>query len=574
MTPAARRESMGAPATVARRSIGARELRLWSGLGLGLFLVTHFVNLALGLVSVEAMLAAESWLMAPWRSLPGSLVLYGSLGVHFVLALRGLYRRRTLRMSGREAAQLVLGLVVPLLLAGHVVETRIIPALGGAAQNYRDLVHALWVRAPLKGLQQSAALLVVWGHFCLGLWFWLRVKAWFSRGAALLLVGAVLVPVLALLGFAEAGKAVSSLPVPAQTSTPLLGWLPGPAIGPSLQALLIASLALVIAARTLRRWRQRHKAFRVTFPKDRVVTVPAGFSVLEASRVARIPHASACGGRGRCSTCRIRVLDGLAHQPPPTAQESLTLQRFGAERDVRLACQLRPTHDLTVVPIFAPSRKPLDFVRRAGTPHASHERDLAVLFCDLRGFTRRAEQWLPYDTVYILNRYFEVVGSAVEEAGGHLDKFIGDGALALFGLDTTVDVACRQAIDAAAALARSLDRLNHQLREELPEPLRIAMGLHTGPAIVGEMGYGQAIALTAIGDGINVASRLEGAAKDADVQALISVDLARRAGLDIAGFPQERISVRGRVAPVDALLIRNASSLLSSRAGRASAISV
>src|SRR5690606_32123849 len=83
------------------------------------------------------------------------------------------------------------------------------------------------------------------------------------------------------------------------------------------------------------------------------------------------------------------------------------------------------------------------------TPAPGRERAVAVLFCDIRDFTRITSRSLPFDTVFLLNRYFSVVGRAVEEAGGRLDKFIGDGAMAIFGLETSPEIACRQALAAA-----------------------------------------------------------------------------------------------------------------------------
>src|SRR4051812_32479856 len=92
-------------------------------------------------------------------------------------------------------------------------------------------------------------------------------------------------------------------------------------------------------------------------PGGRIVTSPRGFSVLEASRMAGIPHISVCGGRGRCSTCRVRVIEGLDAQPAPTPQEGAALARIKAGPDVRLACQFQPADDLTIVPILATGRK-------------------------------------------------------------------------------------------------------------------------------------------------------------------------------------------------------------------------
>ena len=163
--------------------------------------------------------------------------------------------------------------------------------------------------------------------------------------------------------------------------------------------------------------------------------MPKGHSVLEASRIGGIPHYSVCGGKGRCSTCRIRVTEGLDEPPPAGPVERITLSRIHAAPDVRLACQLRPTHDLTVLPLLAADReRALPAGSRQSAP--GREQEIAVLFCDIRSFTALADHRLPYDIVFLLNRYFAIVGKAVEQSGGRLDKFIGDGAMALFGLET------------------------------------------------------------------------------------------------------------------------------------------
>jgi adenylate cyclase len=197
---------------------------------------------------------------------------------------------------------------------------------------------------------------------------------------------------------------------------------------------------------------------------------------------------------------------------------------------------------------------------RAGRAQGQ-EREVAVLFCDLRGFTSLTEKRLPFDTVFILNRYFEAVGEAVEDAGGHIDKFIGDGVLALFGLSTSPQEAARQALDAALRVKAALARLNEDYASEFEHPLRIAMSLHAGPAIVGQMGYGQATSLTAVGDTINAASRLEGLAKELDVELVISEDLATRAGLDLSDRTRQIVSIRGRAAPLGSWIIPEAGSL-------------
>ncbi|MGO4706896.1 adenylate/guanylate cyclase domain-containing protein [Microvirga sp. 2MCAF38] len=551
------------PSTEAESGVRSREVRLVTGLILGLFLLTHFSNHALGLVSIEAMEEGRRWFNLLWRNPIGTVFLYGSLTLHFALALQALFRRRTLRMPFREAAQLILGLSLPFLLIPHVVGTRVEFALTGRAVGYPDVVRGLWMIAPENGVRQIVALVVAWLHGCFGIYFWLRAKRWFPDAALALFAGALLIPVLALLGFAEAGKEISADPERfTYTSASPLSEDLLPDIRTWLYLTFAGLIGAVLVARGIRSYKMFATRVRVTYPSGQVVTVPQGFSVLEASRIAGIPHLSACGGRGRCSTCRVRVIEGLDGQPDATQQERVTLARIKAGPDVRLACQLRPVKDLMVVPILSATRSGI-VIPAGGNRSAARgrERELAVLFCDLRGFTRMTERRLPFDTVFILNRYFESIGHAIEDAGGHIDKFIGDGALALFGLNAKPEEAARQAYAAALRIIEAVTRLSEAYESELDQPLQVVVSIHAGPAIVGEMGYGQAMGLTAVGDTINAASRLEGLAKEHGAELVISSELAKRAGLDLSGYERQTVTVRGRSAPIDAWIIKDARTL-------------
>jgi adenylate cyclase len=287
--------------------------------------------------------------------------------------------------------------------------------------------------------------------------------------------------------------------------------------------------------------------------------VPAGFTVLEASRAAGIPHASVCGGRGRCSTCRVRVVRGLEHLPPPREAERRVLARVGAAPDVRLACQTRPTRDLAVQPLLAPSIGPGQAL--GADPRQGHESEIAVLFADLRGFTRMAEHKLPYDVVFVLNRYFETVGTAIRNAGGVTNQFTGDGVMALFGIDEGAPAGCRQALTAARAMVEGLSALSAELAGELPAPLRIGIGVHAGPAVVGQMGWGPSFYLTAVGDTVHVAARLEQATKDFDAELVVSAAVARLAALDLSGFPAHELAVRNRAGRIGVRVIARVADL-------------
>ncbi len=197
------------------------------------------------------------------------------------------------------------------------------------------------------------------------------------------------------------------------------------------------------------------------------------------------------------------------------------------------------------------------------------EREIAVLFCDLRGFTSLSEGRLPYDTVFILNRYFKAMGEAIEGAGGRVDKFIGDGIMALFGLESDAAAASRAALEAARGMAQALDLLNRDLAVELEEPLRMGIGLHLGPVILGEMGHGPAASLTAIGDTVNVASRLEALTKEFACMVVVSAQLVERAGVHLVGGRRRELDLRGRTGRLAVWLMVDGAGLPSSAgAGR------
>lgn len=530
-----------------------RTARLVSGLVLMIFVVLHFVNHSLALISLEVAEAGRVWFIALWRNPVGTVLLYGSLLTHIVLSMVALYRRRTLKMPAREAAQVVVGLVIPLLIAEHLIGTRLYNELTGVRATYEFVANSLWVWKPDVGLRQAFAVVAVWVHGCLGLYFWLRYRTWFSRAAGPLLVLATLLPVLALLGFVNAGRTVEYMeytgdrgidPAVIAAAQRLISQI---ALG--VYGIYAGALAFVLFLRVLRARRERRDLIEVRYADGRSIRVPKGHSVLEASRLAGIPHHAVCGGRGRCSTCRVKVLEGLNDLPAVGPVEEATLQRIHADPDIRLACQLRPTADVKVVPLLIANLALAD-VSGGGVLTPGREQEVAVLFCDIRSFTALSDRRLPFDTVFLLNRYFAVVGSVVERTGGRLDKFIGDGAMAIFGLNVSKAEACRQALEAAAGILADLNRVSDELSAELREPLRVAIGIHAGPAIVGTMGYRHARGVTVIGDTVNIASRLESVAKELDGAIVVSASAAELSGIAMSDYELRTVEIRGRARPL------------------------
>ena len=521
------------------------------------YVTTHLVNHSLGLISVRAMDLALERIYEYWASPLGGAILYGAFAIHYSLALWALWLRRSLKMPFAEATQLVLGFSIPFMLTDHVLQTRVADKFFDANYGYYStLLYAYFVANPPRGVVQLVVLLVAWIHAMIGLRFWLRLKPWYERWQPILYAFALLLPTFAILGVFEGGRQIMILAEDPAWVARLVEEHPRPAGADAaflermvvgLRFGFLAALLAVLAARIARsRWERRRGVIRMTYPSGRVVEILHGVSALEASRMAGIPHASVCGGRGRCSTCRIKVEGPVEALPPPAVDEVKVLHRVGAAPDVRLACQLRPQGDLRVTPLLPATAQASDGFRRPGYLHGA-EREIAILFADLRAFTQLSEHKLPYDLVFLLNRYFAEMGHAVEAAGGRIDKFIGDGVMALFGLDTGVEAGCREALAAARGMSERMQSLNAALVHDHAEPLRIGIGIHTGPAIVGEMGYGKAVSITAVGDSVNTASRIEGLTKTYACELVISEAVALRAGLDLGDAPRHEIEIRGRV---------------------------
>ncbi len=375
----------------------------------------------------------------------------------------------------------------------------------------------------------------------------MRGRAWFPKYETLLYTVALLVPIFALLGFVNGARSLERDYAEHGGYGDRAYSSQAPRVDPTLldkiRLAFYGGFASLIGGTLVLRALPARGRIRIRYPDGRVAAVSLGFSVLEASRAAGIPHVSVCGGRGRCSTCRVRITQGLEGQPPPEAAELATLTRIGAPENVRLACQFRPVHNVSVVPILDTDSLGIK-TQLARQNAGGRERRVAVLFCDLRDFTRIAEHRLPYDTVFLLNRYFEVVGEAVEGSGGVVDKFIGDGALAIFGLKTPLPEACRQDFRPPPVVAG-----NPGAQPDLRRGARAATEARhrppRGPGNHRRNGYGQATSLTVVGDTINTASRLEGLAKEHDVELAVSAELVERAGLSFEGHRRLEIGLRG-----------------------------
>jgi adenylate cyclase len=547
---------------------GARRLerptRLVTGLILFAFATSHLLNHAFGIRSATVMDAASAFLLAPWQSYYGLVLLYTCFLIHGLLGLYALHRRRHLRIPASEAWQLGLGLTIPFLLIMHAGGIRLSTSLYGQQFGYERVLYTFWVaEADFWLLWQLMLLLVLWIHGCIGLRAWLRSKPWYYHASGVLSSLATLVPVLAILGVINAGLNVREAAQRDAVYAATLAIAPGSQTERDrasahriVDGLMIGYLGLVLGTfglRAARDWHaQRFNAVRITYPGDRVVSVPSGFSVLEASRWAGIPHASVCGGRGRCSTCRIRVVQGAQGLAIPGPVERATLRRIAAPTSVRLACQLRPSADIAVEPLV-PIR---DAVTRGASRfdaavEGGRELQIAAMFVDLRESTRLATGRLPYDALFLFDRYIQVVTGAIRRNRGHTTSIAGDGVMSVFGVDASAAIAARNAFRAALEVWSGLEVLNAELAGELEAPLRIGIGIHVGMAVVGLVSTSESQSLQFLGDTGNTAAKLEAQSKELNCTLVVSTAALDLVAPDSTHIAKISVAVAGKSDPIE-----------------------
>ncbi|MEZ2142301.1 adenylate/guanylate cyclase domain-containing protein [Bradyrhizobium sp. DN5] len=553
------------------RATSVRQVRLICGIILFSYVVSHFLNHALGNISVDAMEAGVYYHTLFWQFLPVAIVFYTAALTHMGLGLYALYQRRQFRWRTIEPLQLVLGLSIPALVMAHVIGVRLGQTLYGHQKLYPQELYLFFVASPGRLWQMTILLLIAWVHGCIGIFFWLRLKPFFTRAAPYLLAAAVLIPTLSLLGIYQGGRsiAVESDDGEWRTHNLTRRQVGTVAEGNTLDRITggltvgyFGLLGLALAARGVRALRERRGGMiALSYGNGKTVRVPKGLSVLEASLRHNVPHASVCGGRARCSTCRIRIIGDHGALPEPSQREAFVLTRVGtSDPSIRLACQLRPTSDLSFFQLFTPHT--LSANAQASTPaRIGQERYLVSLFVDMRGSTQLAEKRLPFDTVFIVNRFLGAVSQAVIENGGQPNQFVGDGMLALFGLSADPREACRQALKAAAGIAMHIDELNELLSHDLRQPIRFGIGIHGGEVIIGDIGYRDHIVFTALGDAVNVAARLQDMTKTLACEAIVSEEVRRTAGVVEDALPQQEVAIRGRDEPMAVRVVADARQL-------------
>jgi len=546
----------------------SRDIRFASGIVLLFFATTHFLNHAMGIAGVEAMEQAQEWRYWLWHSWPGTVVLYGALIVHPLFALIRVAQRRTFKMPVREMLQIALGLAIPLLLIDHIVATRVMGSFFYLDESYRAVLRRLW---PRSAGTQSLLLLLVWVHGIIGLHFTLRSRDGYQRWRDPFLLLAILIPVLALIGFTVGGREAGHMAMDPEIATDAqivmfnqnVAWAKGVFYG------LVGCFVGFVAIREVRV--RTTKQITVRFVGHGVRKLAPGLTVLEMFRRFGIPHAALCGGRARCATCRVLVLDGGDKLPPAGMNEAKLLRRISAPDRVRLACQIRPRDDIQVQILLASRLSPTSPGELAPDMTVGRQ-GLTVLVADLRAFSALSERQLPRELIGLLNRFFDEMAQAITAHGGRIDAFYGDGFMAVFGLDGSTARGAQAAIAAAGDIVRAVEALNREFGAALPLPLRIGIGIHSGQAITGavendSLGRRE----ITVGETVAVAAQLELATRRVLADILVSEETVRMSGRSYRGTTPLKITLRGREKPLSAFGFASAPEILGAENGDASA---
>jgi adenylate cyclase len=469
----------------------------------------HLANHALGLISLDAAEAGLKVALVVWHSWPGTLLLYGAFVFHFCNALWAIYEMRTFWMPPAELLRIVLGFWLPIALIGHVAATRIAFELFNQSSTYSLVIGNLWASG-LPGWQ-IGLLAPGWIHGCLGLHFVFNRRLFYIRLRYILFAAALLLPVLSAVGFLMMGRELvaatlrDQVPIDYYNSATalqraaLLHWRN------NLMLIYLITVAVIFCARSVRNIVERRRGLliSISYP-GRSVRVPRGWTVLEASRAFRIPHASMCGGKARCSTCRIRVIEGSVACPSPHLNEFKTLQQIRAGSDVRLACQLRPKGDVTVIPLVVGERVHAS-VR--GMQY-SDNRDVVVLLCNFSNRSALSERQMPQDALYIQGTYLTNVCEVIQTASGVVISVQPDSILALFGLHHGLKQAALLSLQAAADIGRTIKDINQKLVRSWSAGIDFAVTAHAGHAAVREIDSGPYPVVIAVGEAIEITNDL------------------------------------------------------------------
>ena len=254
-----------------------------------------------------------------------------------------------------------------------------------------------------------------------------------------------------------------------------------------------------------------------------VIQESSSDSILDISIANKIPHVHECGGHGVCTTCRVRILDGIHNLNPKTAFELSSSQARKWDPSIRLACQARPKGDVTLQRLIWSNSEVNNLQKELAPTGRAEERPIAILFCDLRNYTNLSSKNLNFDIAYMLNKFYTALGEPILMNNGIIYQYVGDEIIGVFGTSGgTAKKNCEDAIRAALGMQYALDNLNRTDLKDIDINLKSGIGINFGTAFIGHLGHPTHKQFSVIGDPVNVASRIQNETKATNTNILIS----------------------------------------------------
>ena len=255
------------------------------------------------------------------------------------------------------------------------------------------------------------------------------------------------------------------------------------------------------------------------------VFAPEGSTIPRATLGERIRYTHVCGGNGRCSTCRVYIPEGLENCLPRNEKEQQIAHKLGFPEHIRLACQTKIRGDITIKRAVIDELDIEIILKQIGDETGTYfgkEIEIAALFFDIENYTVLAETYPAYDVVHMLNRYYQTMNKIIEDHDGVISDVAGDGILALFGVLRKKPNHTWDAVCAVREMQKALIRFNDYLEKMYGLSFRARAGISFGKAIIGNFDTGQMSKISAIGDIVNLASRVEAANKNLGTSLLLS----------------------------------------------------
>lgn len=303
-----------------------------------------------------------------------------------------------------------------------------------------------------------------------------------------------------------------------------------------------------------------HKIY--LFKEEQEISCPDNSTILSATLAAQINHTHACGGQGKCSTCRVSIMDGIENCFPRNEAEKRMAATLNFPEEIRLACQTKIKGNISIRRMVS-DELDMDLISEQFSEDSGialgRQQHLTIVFTDIVNYTSFAEKFPPYDIVHVLNRYYRMMNTIIQEHNGIISDVAGDGILAVFGIENNDNNSVLDAIRAIEGMNQKLADFNEYLKGNFNTHFGIRAGVHYGSVIVGPFDTGAMKKMAIIGDNVNYASRIESANKTFGTKLLLSKEAYQEVEKIYPDFNVFETPLKGKTGVYQLYEIKNSS---------------